>query len=150
MDDGRAEVLCWVSILFGWDGLGEVPQLQGVVFRHGDQAGLHGVECQRPDAIEVAAQCVLRVPRLPERRLFTGRQLVGTHRDAEGRRGIVGFCPLRFLSQQNLNYFSYIIAKVRLVVGDGEVCQVPQTQHAFQHVVRPSQQEGLPPTGGER
>lgn len=64
-----------VSVLFGRDGLGEVPQFEGVVLGHGDQTRLDGVEGQRSDAVEVAPQRVLRVPRLPERRLLIGRQL---------------------------------------------------------------------------
>lgn len=64
-----------VWVLFGGDGLGEVPQFEGVVLGHGDQTWLHGVERQRSDAVEVAPQCVLGVPRLPERRLLIGRQL---------------------------------------------------------------------------
>lgn len=63
------------SVLFGRDGLGEVPQFEGVVLGHGDQTRLDGVEGQRSDAVEVAPQRVLRVPRLPERRLLIGRQL---------------------------------------------------------------------------
>lgn len=63
------------DVLFGRDGLGEVPQFEGVVLGHGDQAGLDGVEGQRSDAVKVAPQRVLRVPRLPERRLLTGWQL---------------------------------------------------------------------------
>lgn len=66
--------LC-VNVLFGRDGLGEVPQFEGVVLRHGDQTRLDRVEGQRSDAVEVAPQCVFRVPRLPERRLLIGRQL---------------------------------------------------------------------------
>lgn len=55
-----------VRVLFGRDGLGEVPQFECVVFRHGDQAGLDRVESQRAHAVKVAPQRVLWVPCLPE------------------------------------------------------------------------------------
>lgn len=45
---------------------------------------------------------------------------------------------------------SYIVAVVCLVVGDCEVGEVAQTQHALQHIVRPPQQEGLPPARRKR
>ena len=73
-DEENRNISVW-SLLFGRDGLGEVPQFEGVVLGHGDQAGLHGVEGQRPHAVKVAPQRVLRVPRLPERGLLIGRQL---------------------------------------------------------------------------
>ena len=63
------------DVLFGGDGLGEVPQLEGVVLGHGDQAGLDGMEGQRSHAIKVAPQRVLGVPGLPERRVLIGWQL---------------------------------------------------------------------------
>lgn len=44
---------------------------------------------------------------------------------------------------------AYIIAVFGLVVGHGEVCQVPQDQHALQAVLG-TQQERLAPTRGER
>lgn len=61
-----------VCILFGRDGLGEVPQFERVVLGHSDQTRLHGVEGQRTHAIKVAPQRVLGIPRLPERRLLIG------------------------------------------------------------------------------
>ena len=45
----------------------EVPHFEGVVFGSRDQDGLHGVEGQPPDGVEVAAQGELRVPGLPQR-----------------------------------------------------------------------------------
>lgn len=42
------------TLLFGRDGLGEVPQFKGVILGHGDQAGLNGVEGQSSDTVEVA------------------------------------------------------------------------------------------------
>lgn len=68
-----------MEVLFGRDGLGEVPQLEGVILRHGDQTWLDGVEGQRSNAVKVAPQRILRVPRLPERRLLIGRQLRSTN-----------------------------------------------------------------------
>lgn len=62
--DGVTRCVC--CILFGRDGLCEVPQFEGVVFGHGDQTRLDGVEGQRSDAVEVAPQRVFGVPRLPE------------------------------------------------------------------------------------
>lgn len=67
-----------MDVLFGGDGLGEVPQFEGVVLGHGDQTRLDGVEGQRSNTVKVAPQCVLGVPRLPERRLLIGRQLRST------------------------------------------------------------------------
>lgn len=64
-----------VLVLFGRDGLGEVPQFERVVLGHGDQTRLDRMEGQRSDTVKMAPQCVLRVPRLPERRLLIGRQL---------------------------------------------------------------------------
>lgn len=56
----------FVQVLFGRDGLGEVPQFERVVLGHGDQAGLNRVEGQRSHAVKVAPQRVFGVPRLPE------------------------------------------------------------------------------------
>lgn len=55
-----------MDVLFGGDGLGEVPQFERVVLGHGDQTRLDGVEGQRSNAVKVAPQRVLGVPRLPE------------------------------------------------------------------------------------
>lgn len=68
-------VLHLVCVLFGRDGLGEVPKFESVVLRHSDQTRLDGVEGQRSHAIKVAPQRVLRIPRLPEWWLLVGRQL---------------------------------------------------------------------------
>lgn len=43
-----------VDILFGRDGLGEVPQFEGVVLGHGDQTRLDGVEGECSNAVKVA------------------------------------------------------------------------------------------------
>lgn len=43
-----------VTLLFGRDSLGEVPQFKGVILGHGDQAGLNGVKVQCSDTIKVA------------------------------------------------------------------------------------------------
>ena len=76
-------------MLFGRDGLLQVPQFEGVVLRHGDQHGLHGVEGQGAHAVKVAPQRVLGVPRLPER-VFVGRQLGEAARDG-GRLLVCGW-----------------------------------------------------------
>lgn len=68
-----------MDVLFGGDGLGEVPQFERVVLGHGDQTRLDWVEGQRSNAVKVAPQRVLGVPRLPERRLLIGRQLRSTN-----------------------------------------------------------------------
>ena len=54
-------------LLFGRSCLLEVPHFEGVVFGRRDQDGLHGVERQPPDGVEVAAQGELGVPGLPQR-----------------------------------------------------------------------------------
>ena len=72
-------------LLFGRDGLLQVPQFEGVVLRYGDQHGLHRVEGQGAHAVKVAPQRVLGVPRLPER-VLVGRQLGEAWR---GRRQMV-------------------------------------------------------------
>lgn len=73
-------------VLFGRDGLGEVPQLEGVVLRDRDQTRLNGVEGQRTHAIKVAPQRVLGIPGLPKGRVFTGRQLRTENLVREGQR----------------------------------------------------------------
>lgn len=53
------------GLLFGGGRLLQVPHLERVVLGGGDEHGFHRVECQRADAVEVAPQGELGVPRLP-------------------------------------------------------------------------------------
>lgn len=125
-------------LLFGRDGLGEVPQLEGVVLGDGEQTRFHGVEGERPHAIKVAPQCVLGVPGLPEGRVLAGLQLRTEQRVTHRQSSLTA-----------LRAEPHLVAVVSVVVGDGEVGEVAQTQHALQDVVRAPQQEGLPPSGGK-
>lgn len=55
----------FIVLLFGRSGLLQVPHLERVVLRGGDQDGLHGVEDQSADPIEMAPQSEFGVPRFP-------------------------------------------------------------------------------------
>lgn len=121
-------MLRFVSILFGRDGLGEVPQFERVVLRHCDQTRLDRMEGQRSDAVKMAPQCVLGVPRLPERGLLIGRQLRLTENRERGY-------SLSVNAAEECVFVSYIVAVVCFVVGDGEVSKITQTQHALQHII---------------
>lgn len=59
----------------------QVPEFEGVILAGGDQDRLVGMEGEGTDAVEVAAQRVLGVPRLPVRLLAAG--------DVVGRLGVV-------------------------------------------------------------
>lgn len=56
--------ICESVLLFGGRRLLQVPHLERVVLRGGDEDGLDGVERQSADAVEVAPQGELGVPRL--------------------------------------------------------------------------------------
>lgn len=52
------------ALLFGGSSFLQVPHLERVVLRGGDEDGLHRVERQSADAVKVAPQGELGVPRL--------------------------------------------------------------------------------------
>lgn len=55
-----------VFSLLGWSGFLQVPHLQRVIFRSGDQNRLHRVERQTADGVEMIPQCELWVPCLAQ------------------------------------------------------------------------------------
>lgn len=63
-----------VFSLLGWSRFLQVPHLQSVIFRRGDQNRLHRVERQTTDGVKMVPQRELWVPRLAQG-IFVGGDL---------------------------------------------------------------------------
>ncbi len=56
--------------------------------------------------------------------------------------------PEKIIIEAEEQWGAYIIAVFSLVIGHGQICEVSQAQHSFQHVIR-AHDKGLAPTRRE-